>query len=316
MKSGTESKLKFKQLQRQLGLALWEARGLLDTLWYFTANNCPTGAIGKFTDDEIAVGLDWNRPERSPSELVETLLSVRWLDENARERLIVHDWSEHCEDTVHKALARRVEVFADGSLPNLSRFTKKDRAKLVEQYKLKFGNEAVKNGKIDASVLERFKTPGNAPAIPSLTIPNHTKPPPPCSKPDCNGNGGGGGDAWAVLERELRTLGLADSSAAVSQARTRGVKTDELRAIVAHWQRCRGTFDDDLKALHFRIRNAMTGDRPEAGWPKSKKVSAEKKAAPPYETIRSRVIRSCGAVAKQWEPEKVLSEAKERGLDA
>jgi hypothetical protein len=45
MKSGTESKLKFKQLQRRFDLALWQAHGLLDTLWEFTKSNAPAGDI-------------------------------------------------------------------------------------------------------------------------------------------------------------------------------------------------------------------------------------------------------------------------------
>src|SRR5690606_20033254 len=129
MKSGTESKLKFKQLQRRLDLALWQARGLLDTLWNFVAHNCPAGDIGRFTDEEIGIGIDWRE---DASELLQTLVSVRWLDEDAHCRLKVHDWPEHCEDAVHKALARSTDIFADGTIPKLSRFSEKERPQFIK----------------------------------------------------------------------------------------------------------------------------------------------------------------------------------------
>lgn len=171
MKSGTESKLKFKQLQRRLNMPLYEARGLLDTLWNFTANNAPHGDIGRFSDEEIAIGIDWRR---EPSELIETLTAIRWIDQT--ETLLIHDWPEHCEETVHKSLVRKIEVFADGTLPSLSRLPKGDRPEIESQYRLKYGEEAVKNGKAFINAPKRLEAflsvPRNAPAI-TITI---TKP--------------------------------------------------------------------------------------------------------------------------------------------
>lgn len=164
MKSGTESKLKFKQLQRRLDLPLYAARGLLDTLWNFTANNCPHGDIGRFSDEEIAIGIDWRL---DAAELVSTLVAVRWLDKT--ETLLIHDWAEHCEHTVHLALARKVEVFACGTIPSLSRLPKDERAEVVAKYEVKYGCDAVVAGivrGIAAKRLEAFSSvPSNAPAI-------------------------------------------------------------------------------------------------------------------------------------------------------
>lgn len=164
MKAGTESKLKFKQLQRRLDLALYEARGLLDTLWNFVANNCPHGDIGRFNDEEIAIGIDWRG---DPSALIETLIAVRWLDKS--DTILVHDWAEHCEHTVHLALARKIEVFACGRIPSMSRLTKDERSEIVARYEVRYGHEAVAAGLVNGIASKRLEAfssvPSNAPAI-------------------------------------------------------------------------------------------------------------------------------------------------------
>lgn len=159
MKNGTECKLKFKQLQRRLKLPLWQARGLLDTLWQFVATNCPTGDVGRFTNEEIAVGIDW---QDDPDELVAALTSCRWLDVcDDRRRLIVHDWPEHCEHEVHKQLAKKAEAFADGTLPSLSRLTREERPEIIDKLRDKYGEDALKRWNV-YSAPERQETLTNA----------------------------------------------------------------------------------------------------------------------------------------------------------
>lgn len=134
MKDGTESKLKFTELMRRLDLPRWQARGLLDTLWQFTTHNAPTGNVGRFTDDQIALGIDWRG---NAGELVSALVDLGWLDRDERCRLVVHDWYEHCEDSVHRRLAQAVEYFHDGRRPRLTRFSKPERAAIEAQYREK-----------------------------------------------------------------------------------------------------------------------------------------------------------------------------------
>lgn len=193
MKSGTEAKLKFKQLQRRLGLAVWQARGLLDTLWNFAANNCPAGDIGRFTDEEIAIGIDW---QDEPEKLIGALESCRWIDRSPPpERLIIHDWPEHCEYEVHKTLAKRSEAFADGTLPSLARITKDERPEILEKLTRKYGQDAIKVWRTFKNVLEtpenvqeRLKAfqerPNLALPIPSLTLPNQEQEPLSSAKAD------------------------------------------------------------------------------------------------------------------------------------
>lgn len=121
MKRGTENLLKFKHLMRDLDLPEYAALGLLQSLWMKVDINCPRGDIGRFSNEDIALLLDWRG---DPDVLVNALVHRRWMDEHPEHRLIVHDWPEHCEDTTHRKLARAREYFADGSRPKTNRVGK------------------------------------------------------------------------------------------------------------------------------------------------------------------------------------------------
>jgi hypothetical protein len=104
----------------------------MEMLWHFTAQYCPRGDIGRYTDDEIAEACAW--PEERPSrELIETLIECRLLDAHPEYRLVVHDWADHAEDSVHTRLARAGESFADGRPPRSSRLAKSDRRAHAER---------------------------------------------------------------------------------------------------------------------------------------------------------------------------------------
>lgn len=132
MKRGTDRLLKFSILKRTLSLCLWQTKGLLGSIWDFTAENSPRGDIGRFTDDEIAFGIEWSSDSRT---LIEALVTSRWLDRNQSHRLIVHDWYDHCEDSVHIRLARMGALFADGRIPKLTSFNQAERERISSVYR-------------------------------------------------------------------------------------------------------------------------------------------------------------------------------------
>jgi hypothetical protein len=103
MKAGTTELLKFVKLQRRLGESRRGIIGLLEGLWLSTAKNCPTGDIGRFTNEEIAIMVDW---EGDPDLLVDSLIECGWLDVCSDHRLIVHDWSDHCPQYVRGNLKK------------------------------------------------------------------------------------------------------------------------------------------------------------------------------------------------------------------
>lgn len=118
MKRGTPNHRKMHRLARCLRVSLAEAVGTMELLWHWVAEYLPRGDVGKSENWEIAAAVHW---KGDPDELIAALVAEHWLDESPTCRLMVHDWSEHCEESVHTRLARSREYFADGSRPRLGK---------------------------------------------------------------------------------------------------------------------------------------------------------------------------------------------------
>lgn len=131
MKAGTPDHPKIIHLSNLLDIPRYAAVGILETLWHWTAKYAIAGNIGRYDDDMIAHAIGW---QGDAAELVSALVESQWLDKNDEHRLIVHDWPDHCEDSVHMKLARRFELFADGTMPRLNRFNKSERTQIETQY--------------------------------------------------------------------------------------------------------------------------------------------------------------------------------------
>jgi hypothetical protein len=125
------------------------AVGILESLWHWTAKFAKRGDVGKYTNKFIASGIKW--PD-DPDSLIDALVNASaggcsgLLDRSDGCRLLVHDWSEHCEDSIHMALARSVELFADGTMPKLTKLSGKaskkgelsERDAIMKQYEAKY----------------------------------------------------------------------------------------------------------------------------------------------------------------------------------
>lgn len=135
MKRGTPRNKKTKRLAKALGIPTWAAVGILEMLWHFTAEQSPAGDVGAWTDEEIAEELGWTGVVGGVAmpSLVPTLIAEGFLDEDAEHRLIVHGWSEHADDAVNAVLARAGRLFADGTMPKLTRLSKDEREKCAEK---------------------------------------------------------------------------------------------------------------------------------------------------------------------------------------
>lgn len=103
MKRGTPDHPKTFQLAEALGISQLEAIGLLEALFHVTAAYTPQGDVGRYTDAFIARAVYWSG---SPEALIEALVTARWLDRCAVNRLVVHDWSDHADGSVRKRLKR------------------------------------------------------------------------------------------------------------------------------------------------------------------------------------------------------------------
>jgi hypothetical protein len=104
---------KLKLLARDLNCSINEVRGLMWALWGLAGFSFPRGDVGRLTNEEIALAVDY---EGEHDFLIERLISRRLLDEVDDEdgRLFVHDWHEHADDSVQYKLARAGQTFANG----------------------------------------------------------------------------------------------------------------------------------------------------------------------------------------------------------
>lgn len=118
MKLNTIQHPKLLRLRRRLSVPTWGAVGILESLWHLTAHHAKDGAIGKtFTNEDIANAIGW---DGEPDQLIEALVSAGWLDVCEVNRLVVHDWHDHCPEFVRGNIRRMKKEFATGpnTVPN------------------------------------------------------------------------------------------------------------------------------------------------------------------------------------------------------
>lgn len=103
MKHSTPELMKFKKLQRRLGISRMLAIGLLESLWIATQHNAPRGDLGRFTNEEIAIEIGW---DGDPDAMVLALVETGWLDTSNEYRLVIHDWHKHAPRYIHGIVAK------------------------------------------------------------------------------------------------------------------------------------------------------------------------------------------------------------------
>jgi hypothetical protein len=131
MKRNTPAHPKMGLLARELHVMRPTAGGLLEFLWHFAATYAHDGELTGFTAAQIAEAVYW--PTKKAQTLIDALARTRWLDV-VGERIIIHDWPENCEDSVHKYLAMHKMWFADGTVPKLRMIPKSEKHELVRFY--------------------------------------------------------------------------------------------------------------------------------------------------------------------------------------
>ena len=106
---GTLTHRKTRRLASALQIPPCYALGVLESLWHVTAEQSPDGAIGRMSNQDIADEIFW---DGDPEILVQALISAGWIDECQQNRLVVHDWSAHCDQSVRRKLTRHDLKFA------------------------------------------------------------------------------------------------------------------------------------------------------------------------------------------------------------
>lgn len=103
-------------------------------LWHWAAQFATAGDVGRYTDAAIEDACSW---DGEPGALVAALTAPRsrFLDPvDGPARLVVHDWHQHADGGVHKALARSCRRFATGQIPNLGGLTADEKARAVAAF--------------------------------------------------------------------------------------------------------------------------------------------------------------------------------------
>lgn len=106
MKAGTQNHVKTKRLMRLLGISMYRAVGILETMWLLCTDCADEGEIGKFADEEIADYLGWDG-KQSPSQLVTALHDSGWIDKDDEHRFVIHDWFENAPEFIKDRIRKR-----------------------------------------------------------------------------------------------------------------------------------------------------------------------------------------------------------------
>lgn len=104
MKAGTHAHIKTIRLERLLGVPKFQAVGILEMLFMLAIECADDGAVGKYSDEDIAAYLGW---PGEATALIQTLVTAGWLDEDPNCRLVIHDWMEHCPDFIYDRVRKR-----------------------------------------------------------------------------------------------------------------------------------------------------------------------------------------------------------------
>ena len=119
LKRGGPRHPKVLEFSRTLKVSISHAVGILEMLWHHTAEFCPQGDIGRFTDRQIATAVGW---QGDPSRLVGVLVGVALVDRCCTaHRLVVHGWLDHADDYTIKKLKRKgLEIIVSGHVQTVS----------------------------------------------------------------------------------------------------------------------------------------------------------------------------------------------------
>lgn len=153
------------------------AVGLLVCLWTWAIQNACDGNLASCSPRAIADACQW---KKKPDILVKALIKTGWLDSDMR----LHDWEEYASLLMEKEENRKAKT--------------RERVKRCRERK------AAANGVTGNTPCNVTETPSNAPTIPNLTIPDHTRPEDYLPAVDNLLPSGGGGD---VSARESDVLG-------------------------------------------------------------------------------------------------------------
>jgi len=201
---------KTRRLAKLLDIPLPYALGVVEALWAVCRDRTPRGDIGHMTNQDIADEMWIDNP--NADALIDALVQSGWLDIHPTYRLVVHDWSEHADDTTRKRLHRSKLTFADG-MPPLRTAQIDQRAESDSANPESFGNKypaTDMSGHVqtcpDMTGLPEAEAEAEAePLTLSLTLPE-SEPESTNPREDADAAAESGADAFAVLNQRIEQL--------------------------------------------------------------------------------------------------------------
>ncbi|XAI95841.1 hypothetical protein [Microcystis phage Mae-JY24] len=113
-KRGIDEHPKVIDFAEALGIPVCYAIGPLELFWHWVAKYRPNGNLTGVKPSAIAHAI---RFPGNGQDLMDALVSSGLVDCLEDGRVLVHDWSEHADNSVHQLLKKKGELFADGNKP-------------------------------------------------------------------------------------------------------------------------------------------------------------------------------------------------------
>ena len=110
MKIDCVGHIKTLKLKRELQLPRWQVIGLLETLFNFAMINADDGGVGRYSNDEIALYMEYFD---DADKLVAALETSGFLEPCEENRLKIHDWAEHAPKFLKDRLDKRAKRNGD-----------------------------------------------------------------------------------------------------------------------------------------------------------------------------------------------------------
>lgn len=178
---------KFKLVARDLQLPLCYVRGIMESIWLATGIHWFRGDIGRWSNEEIAVSIEY---PGDADRLIEVLVNRRLLDRlpDSEGRLYVHDWHIHCDKYTNLKVLKSKTCYANG-MPARTKDREEPQEPEEEQdTQLKDSESAVQTVKPPLASQENVKPPltvqaGVSPKPEPEPEPENTISPPPPNPP-------------------------------------------------------------------------------------------------------------------------------------
>lgn len=100
---------KTRRLAKLMAVPLPCALGLMEALWHVTAEQAPTGAIGRLSNQDIADEMFW---DGDADTLIQSFIDAGLLNVHEQFRLVVHNYHKYADQATKRKVARHGLEFA------------------------------------------------------------------------------------------------------------------------------------------------------------------------------------------------------------